>query len=433
MTDDERVRDLQRKLYRKAKEDGAYRFYVLYDKVCLPYVLRESYRRVKANRGSPGVDGVTFDALEAEGEGEFIEAIREELVEKSYRPSPVKRVMIPKTNGKLRPLGIPTIKDRVVQMASKMVIEPIFEADFQECSYGFRPQRSAKEAVKEIKGHLNAGREQVYDADLSSYFDTIPHRKLLILVGMRISDRHILHLIKQWLKAPVEEEGKISGGKKNQSGTPQGGVISPLLANIYLNLVDKVVNRMNGIREDVRMVRYADDFVLMGREISERVLTKLHEVLARMELSLNTEKSRIVNAAEESFEFLGFTFHKRWSRTERGVKYYHVQASMKAMKKIRANIKEYLKGNLHQGKNVVIRALNRKIGGWLNYFTMPGTTQAWKAADMLKGYLKESLYRYHRRKSQRYNEHYSQNAYYVWVKKGLIDPMKHCKAATAKA
>jgi group II intron reverse transcriptase/maturase len=250
---------------------------------------------------------------------------------------------------------------------------------------------------------------------------------------MRIADRQILHLITQWLKAPVEEDGKISGGKKNRTGTPQGGVISPLLANIYLNLVDKLVNRMRGSPGDVRIVRYADDFVLMGREISERVLAKLTEVLERMELKLNTEKTRIVNAAEESFDFLGFTFHKRWSRTERGMKYYHVQASMKAMKKIRANIKEYLKGNLHQGKTVVIKNLNWKVRGWLQYFTMPGTTQAWKAADMLKGYLRESLYRFHRRKSQRYNEAYCQNAYFVWVKKGLIDPMKHWKAATSKA
>ena len=211
-------------------------------------------------------------------------------------------------------------------------------------------------------------------------------------------------------------------------------MISPLLANIYLNLVDKLIARMSGIPEDVRIVRYADDFVLMGREISERVLKKLHEVLDRMELKVNSEKTRIVDAAEECFDFLGFTFHKRWSRTERGVKYYHVQASMKAMKSIRANIKAYLKSNLHQGKYVVIKNLNWKVRGWLTYFTMPGTTQAWKAAFTLKGYLRESLYRYHRRKGQRYNERYCQNAYYVWVDRGgLIDPMKHWKAATPNA
>jgi RNA-directed DNA polymerase len=434
MTDDERVRNLQRKLYRKAKEEERYRFYVLYDKICLAYVVREAYRRVKANHGAPGVDGITFSDLEAEGEGAFLEAIRKELEEKTYRPSPVKRKLIPKANGKMRPLGIPTIKDRVVQTACKMIIEPIFEADFQDGSYGFRPRRSAQDAVGKIKAHLKAGREQVLDADLSNYFDTIPHRKLLLLTEQRISDRDVLHLIKQWLKAPVEEDGKISGGKSNRRGTPQGGVISPLLANIYLNLVDKLVERrMADIPEDVRIVRYADDFVLLGRTISDRIVRKLNEVLRRMELELNTEKTKVVNAAEERFDFLGFTFHKRWSRAERGVKYYHVQASMKSMKKIRANIKGYLKGNLNQGSHTVITALNRKVRGWLNYFTMPGTTQAWKAADMLRGHLKESLYRYHRRKSQRYNERFCRNAYYIWIDKGLVDPIKHFRAATPNA
>ena len=319
-------------------------------------------------------------------------------------------------------------------MACKMIIEPIFEADFQECSYGFRPQRSAQDAVGKIRGHLKAGREQVLDADLSNYFDTIPHQKLLLLIEQRISDRNVLHLIRQWLKAPVEEDGKISGGKSNRRGTPQGGVISPLLANIYLNLVDKLVERgMADIPEDVRIVRYADDFVLLGRTISDRIIRKLNEVLARMELELNTEKTKVVNAAGERFDFLGFTFHKRWSRMQRGEKYYHVQASMKAMKQVRANIKKYLKGNLNQGSKVVIKNLNWKIRGWLAYFAMPGTTQTWKAADMLKGYLKESLYRYHRRKSQRYNERFCRNAYYIWMDKGLVDPMGLCSAATPKA
>jgi RNA-directed DNA polymerase len=434
MTDDERVRDLQRKLYRKAKEEKEYRFYVLYDKVCLPYVLREAYRRVRANHGSPGVDDMTFEKLEGKGVKEFIEKIGKELVEKTYRPSPVKRVMIPKANGKMRPLGIPTIKDRVIQMACKMVIEPIFEADFQEGSYGFRPKRSASDAVKEIKKNLEAGREQVLDADLNSYFDTIPHQKLLILIGMRISDRQVIHLIKQWLKAPVAEEGKISGGKKNRKGTPQGGVISPLLANIYLNPVDKLINRMKEIPEDVRIVRYADDYVLMARRISDRIQEKLKEVLERMELQLNAEKTKIVNAMEASFDFLGFTFHKRWSKTERGKKYYHIQASQKSQKKIRANIKEYLKNNLHEGKKKIIEGLNKKIRGWMNYFDIPGTSQKWKAADMLRGYLKESLYRYNRRKSQRYHEQFCRNAYYIWVRdEGLTDPMNHGKAAPSNA
>ena len=190
---------------------------------------------------------------------------------------------------------------------------------------------------------------------------------------------------------------------------------------------------MSKLPEDVRIVRYADDFVLMGREISERVLRKLHEVLDRIDLTVNSEKTRIVNAAEETFDFLGFSFHKRWSRTQRGVKYYHVQASMKSMKKIRANIRTYLKSNLHQSRYIVIRSLNRKTRGWLTYFIMPGTSQSWKAADALRGYLRDSLYRYHRRKSQRYKEHYCRVAYTIWVKQGLVDPKKFWSVATSKA
>ncbi len=219
---EEKVRDFQRKLYLKAKQEKNFRFYVLYDKIRDIRFLGEAYRRVKASQGSPGFDGVTFHQIENSGLDEFLKNIQEELEKKTYRPSPVLRVYIEKANGKLRPLGIPTIKDRVVQMSCKMVIEPIFEADFEESSYGFRPKRSAQDAIKAIKENLKAGRTEVLDADLSAYFDTIPHDKLLILIGKRISDKNVIHLIKMWLKAPVIEEGKISGGKGNDRGTPQG-------------------------------------------------------------------------------------------------------------------------------------------------------------------------------------------------------------------
>jgi len=241
MTDDERVRDFQRKLYRKAKQEPEYRFYVLYDKIGHIHFLREAYRRVKTNRGAPGVDGMTFEQIEEEGLNEFLSELQKDLQEKTYKPQPVRRVHIPKANGGTRPLGIPTIRDRVAQMSCKLVIEPIFEADFDDASYGFRPKRSASDAVAAIKEKLKEGKTEVFDADLSKYFDTIPHAKLLKLVAMRISDIHVIHLIKLWLKAPVIEDGKMSGGKKTKVGTPQGGVISPLLANIYLNLVDKLV------------------------------------------------------------------------------------------------------------------------------------------------------------------------------------------------
>ena len=308
-SDRERIRDFQRKLYRKAKQEPEFRFYVLYDKVRSLRFLREATRRVKAKGGAPGVDGVTFEQIEEEGVEAFLQHLHDELEAETYQPSAVLRVYIPKADGKQRPLGIPTIRDRVVQMACKLVIEPIFEADFEESSYGFRPKRSAQEAVAAVKRHLMEGNTEVYDADLSAYFDTIPHAKLMKVLALRISDSKVLHLIKLWLKSPISEAGRIKGGKKNKMGTPQGGVISPLLANIYLHLVDKLVQKAGSIFYlfGVKIVRYADDFVLMGRSIPPQVLEKLKEVLARMGLKLNVEKSKHLNACETSFDFLGFT------------------------------------------------------------------------------------------------------------------------------
>jgi group II intron reverse transcriptase/maturase len=240
--DTERIRDFQRKIYLKAKREKKFRFYILYDKIISKRFLLEAYYRVRKNKGKPGIDGVNFEDIESEGINKFISELHQELKDRTYKPSPVRRVYIPKPNGKKRPLGIPTIRDRVVQMSCKIVIEPIFEADFEETSHGFRPKRKAADAIKAIKDNLEEGKTEVYDADLSSYFDTIPHDKLMILVGMRISDKYTLNLIKKWLKTPIKENGKLIGGKKNKLGTPQGGVISPLLANIYLNLFDKIIN-----------------------------------------------------------------------------------------------------------------------------------------------------------------------------------------------
>ena len=261
MSDKERVRDFQRKLYQKAKQEETFRFYVLYDKVRLPHFLRESYKRCKANRGVAGVDGMTFEDVEVYGVDKFLAEIGEELENRTYKPQPVLRVYIAKANDKTRPLGIPVIKDRILQMAVKLVIEPIFEADFEDSSYGFRPCRSAGDAVREIKQKLQEGKGEVFDADLSAYFDTIPHKELLQLIGKRISDKNVLHLIKMWLKAPVMENGRLTGRRKNKLGTPQGGVISPLLANIYLHELDKAVNREEGVfyQCGIKIIRYADD------------------------------------------------------------------------------------------------------------------------------------------------------------------------------
>ena len=235
------IRTLQRKLYRKAKAEPAYRFYLLYDKIYREDILRHAYALARANAGAPGIDGMTFAQIEASGLEKWLGGLREELVSKMYRPDPVRRVSIPKPDGGERPLGIPTIRDRVVQTATKLVLEPIFEADFEDSAYGYRPIRGAVDAVKEVHRLICRGYTDVVDADLSRYFDSIPHGELLKSVACRIVDRHVLRLIKLWLKAPIEEgdagnrSRRISGGKSNARGTPQGGVASPLLANIYMN------------------------------------------------------------------------------------------------------------------------------------------------------------------------------------------------------
>src|SRR6476619_6887119 len=268
----EKIRTLQRKLYCKAKAEPAFRFYVLYDKICREDILRHAYALARGNAGAPGVDGVTFAATETSGLEAWLEGLRKELVSRTYRPSPVRRVMIPKPNGGgERPLGIPTIRDRVVQTATKLVLEPIFEADFEDNAYGYRPVRGAVDAVKEVHRHICRGHTDVVDADLSRYFDSIPHGELLKSVARRIVDRHVLRLIKLWLKAPIEERGgdgsrRMSGGKGNTRGTPQGGVASPLLANIYMNRFLKHW-RLTGSGEAfyAHVVSYADDFVILSR------------------------------------------------------------------------------------------------------------------------------------------------------------------------
>jgi group II intron reverse transcriptase/maturase len=425
-SDAERVRDLQRKLYRKAKQEKDFRFYVLYDKVRLPYLLREAYRRCKANRGCAGVDGVNFADIDKEGVDEFLTGIILELDTKSYRPQPVKRVEIPKANGKTRPLGIPPIKDRVVQMAVKLVIEPIFEADFEESSYGFRPRRSAGDAVGAIKRNLQQGKCDVFDADLSAYFDTIPHQELMLLVGQRISDRNVLHLIKMWLKAPVMKNGRPTGGKKNKIGTPQGGVISPLLANIYLHLLDRAVNRINGIYQKygVAIIRYADDFVLMAKHIPEECHEHLNTLFRRMKLTLNQEKSKSLQAYGESFDFLGHTFRYSNDLHGRPNKYWNVEPSVKSQKKVKGKIRDYLKRNGHAAPERVVKDLNAITRGWMNYFTIGGVTYPAKAKRNLRYYLMTKLDRYYRRKSQRRCKLHKRGGFRNLVDNyGLIDPV----------
>ena len=426
LSTDERVRMLQRKLYLKAKQSKTFKFYVLYDKVRLNYFIEEAYHRVRKNGGAPGVDGVTFEMIEKQGLNEFLLAIGKELTNKTYRPQAVKRVYIPKANGKTRPLGIPTIKDRVVQMSCKMVIEPIFEADFSESSFGFRPKRSAKDAMKSIKNYLKERRVKVFDADLESFFDTIPHDKLMKALQERIADANILKLIEMWLKSPIVEDGKIKGGKNNKKGTPQGGVISPLLSNIYLNLLDRNIESMESIfkAEGVRIVRYADDFLLLGGRISEKVISKLENLLGKMGLQLNKAKSRCVDLWKESMDFLGFTI--RYARTPyKGSinRFWNILPSKQSEKKMRQTIKAILRTSLHLEPSVYVRKLNTKLRGWMNYFNMEGVSQMYTSTDRIAGYLGQTIYRMFRRKSQNgKSRHYRQYAYKKFIREhGLID------------
>ena len=432
MSSSERVQLYQRKLYLKAKQEKQYGFYILYDKLFLPYILEESWKRVKANGGSAGVDGQTIAQIESSGKEEFLRNLSEDLRQQTYQASAVKRVWIPKSNGGERPLGIPTVRDRVAQMACMLVIEPIFEADFEEHSYGFRPKRSAQDAITKIKEHLKSGKTEVYDADLSKYFDMIPHDKLMTVLKERIKDQRMLKLIKKWLKAPVYDKGQYTGGKNNKVGTPQGGVISPLLSNLYLHLLDRIVNMPTSIfrRLGIVMVRYADDFVLMGKQLTEDAMAKLRRVLDRMELQLNEEKSKQINAKETPFNFLGFVIrYDRSFKNPQGAKFWNIKPSEKSNGKIRAKIRETLKQKGHYRPEELVSELNSKVKGWLNNFEIKGVSYTYIAKRKLNSYMRSSLTRYFNRKSQRKSRLYRKRAFELLVTKfGLIDPRKYSSA-----
>ena len=437
LTDKERVRLLQLKLYQKAKQEKEYKFYVLYDKISQRHILAEAYKRSKANGGSPGVDKQTFADVEKYGREKFLAELGEELKKRTYKPQPVKRVWIEKENGGKRPLGIPTIKDRVAQQACKLVIEPIFEADFDESSYGFRPKRSAKLAITEIRNNLKSGNHTVYDADLSKYFDTIPHDKLVVAMKERISDPRVIALIQQWLKVPiVEGDGKYTGGKSNAKGTPQGGVISPLLANIYMNLLDRIVNNPGGYfaKMGIRMIRYADDFILMSKHINQETIDKVHGYLDRMELTINTEKSKVVQAREASFDFLGFTFRYDQSIFSKYGRFWNIFPKAKSEKKIRTKLDTTLKKIGHYSPARVVSELNPILRGWMNYYRIEKVSYTQLAFKSLDDYLRQRLYRYYNHKSQRRTRLKGQRAYHKLVKDyGLIAPYSSSGLRPAKA
>lgn len=366
----EKVRQLQRNLYQSAKK-GRRRYHAIYDKVYREDVLKEAWKRVKAKKGAGGIDGVTLSDVENYGVEKFLKEIRESLMEGSYKAPPVKRVHIPKEDGKKRPLGLPTVKDKVVQMAVKLMIEPLFEADFKESSYGFRPKRNAKMALEEVRKACNQGGYYVIDADIKAYFDTINHEKLLLLIEQRISDRRILKLIRNWLKAGVLTEGEL---EESTVGAPQGGVISPLLANIYLNVLDTIWEREG--REYGKLVRYADDLVIIckNKKKAKHAIGIMEAVMKKLELELNLEKSKLVSMWEgkEGFDFLGM--HHRRLRTRKvdrtTYKETYQYPKKRAMEKMRRVVREVLadRAMLTREIDYLNGILNPKIRGWKNYY-----------------------------------------------------------------
>ncbi len=430
-----RVAALRQKLAQKAKQEPKFRFYSLYGGVMDPDTLLAAWCRVCSNGGAPGVDGISIEQIRRKENGveSLLKEIGQELRNRTYRPAPVKRVYIPKANGKMRPLGIPTVKDRVVQMAVLLILEPIFEADFEDCSYGFRPGRSAHQALEEIRQHLLDGKSAVYDADLKGYFDTIPHKQLMACVQMRVVDSSVLKLIRLWLEAPVAEPPDKPGDKprikRNDKGTPQGGVISPLLANIYLHWFDKAFHSAQGPAHwaKARLVRYADDFVVLARYQSERLRQYIEDKLEKwLGLELNREKTRIVDVKKQSLDFLGYTFCHVNSRWYPGTKVLSMRPSTKAVQRQKHALRE-LTGPRMSTVPVteLIGTINRQLRGWGNYFGRGYWKDAFHEINL---HVQIRLRQHLRQKSQRrYRVPAGQTLYQHLQQLGLLQLKGNCE------
>lgn len=402
-----KVSELRRKLGEKAKQQPKFRFYTLYDRVYRLDVLTAAWWLVLKNDGAPGVDGISCgDIVDGPGAMAFLQELHEELRTKRYRPQPVRRVHIPKPDGRTRPLGIPTVKDRIVQMAVVLVIEPIFEADFLDSSYGFRPGKNAHQALEAIAGHLQAGYREVYDADLQGYFDTIPHDQLMKCLEMRISDSRVLNLIRMWQEAPVverDEDGQTKATRPNQ-GSPQGGVISPLLANIYLHWFEKAFHRPDGPAgwAKAKLVRYADDFVVLARHQGQGLIKWIEDQLeGRFRLTINREKTRIVNLNQPgaSLDFLGFTFRYDRDQFGRDHRYLNVFPSEKSLARAREKLRELTSPRrCFKPTMDLAREISLWLHSWGNYFRHGLPRQAFRK---LNRFALLRLTRHLQRRSQR--------------------------------